>query len=80
MKACLSLLISSGLLFSSACSDANREAKRAKEETDAKARAEAAKKEMNTLPKTFSTPDYYKKNEPAKSQPATPTTSGSEKK
>ncbi len=35
-------------------------------EAEAKARAEAARKEMDALPKTFETPDYYKKNEPEK--------------
>jgi protein involved in sex pheromone biosynthesis len=54
----------------SACSDAKRDAEKAKEDASAKARADAAKKEMETLPKAFSTPDYYKKNEPAKT--ATP--------
>ena len=39
-------------------------------EAEEKARAEAARKEMEQLPKTFSTPDYYKKNEP--NAPATP--------
>jgi hypothetical protein len=49
-----------------ACSDGKPEAEKAKEEAAAKARADAAKKEMETLPKAFGTPDYYKKNEPAK--------------
>lgn len=66
------------LLFTAlaaACSDKKTEAQKAKEDASAKARAEAAKREMETLPKAFSTPDYYKKNEPAKTvqQPATET-------
>lgn len=58
------------IVLSSACSEAKRDAERAKEDASAKARADAAKKEMETLPKVFSTPDYYKKNEPTKT--ATP--------
>jgi len=54
------------LMVTSGCVDREAEAKRAKEEADAKARAEAARKEMDALPKAFQTPDYYKKNEPTK--------------
>ena len=54
------------LMVTSGCVDREAESKRAKEEADAKARAEAARKEMDALPKAFQTPDYYKKNEPAK--------------
>lgn len=56
-------------MVTSGCIDRDRAAEKAKEEAAAKARADAAKKEMETLPKTFSTPDYYKKNERTK-QPA----------
>ncbi len=82
MKYLLSILIVAGLLLCAACTDTSREreAKKAKEDADAKLRADAAKKEMETLPNTFSTPDYYKKNQPAKAQPTTPKTSESEKK
>ena len=59
----ISLLVSALI---SGCSDGKREAEKTREEAAAKARADAAKKEMETLPKAFSTPDYYKKNEPAK--------------
>jgi len=44
-------------------------------EAEAKARAEAARKEMDALPKTFQTRDYFKKNEPTPS----PAPAGSEK-
>ena len=37
-----------------------------KRDREAQARAEAARKEMEALPKTFQTPDYFKKNEPEK--------------
>lgn len=36
----------------------------AREDADAKVRAEAARKEMQTLPKVFRTPNYLKKVEP----------------
>ncbi len=48
------------------CTDRETEARKAKEEADAKARAEAARKEMDTLPKTFKSRDIFKKNEPEK--------------
>ena len=54
------------LMFASGCVDREAEAKRAKEDAEAKARAEAARKEMDAFPTAFQTPDYYKKNEPAK--------------
>ncbi len=40
---------------------------------DPAVQAEAARKEMEALPKAFQTPDYFKKNEPA---PAGTATSG----
>lgn len=54
------------MMLASGCADREAETKRLKEEADAKTRAEASRKEMDVLPKTFQTPDYYKKNEPAK--------------
>ena len=39
---------------------------------EAQARAEAARKEMEALPKTFQTPDYFKKNEPEKKAVVSP--------
>jgi hypothetical protein len=59
----ISLLVT---VLATACSEAKRDAEKTKVDASAKARADAAKKEMETLPKAFSTPDYYKKNEPAK--------------
>lgn len=59
------------VLLVSGCTDREAEARRVKEEAEAKARAEAARKEMDALPKTFQTPDYFKKNQPEKkSEPA----------
>jgi hypothetical protein len=80
MKHLLSILVVTGLLLGTACTDSSRETKKAKEDADAKLRADAAKKEMETLPSTFSTPDYYKKNQPAKTQPTAPKTTEPEKK
>jgi hypothetical protein len=33
--------------------------------TESAVQAEAARKEMDALPKAFQTPDYFKKNDPA---------------
>jgi hypothetical protein len=53
-------------LLASGCTDREAEARRVKEEAEAKARAEAARKEMDALPKAFKSRDYFKKNEPEK--------------
>jgi hypothetical protein len=57
-------------LLASGCTDREAEARRAREAAEAKARAEAARKEMDALPKAFQTPDYFKKNPPKKTEPA----------
>lgn len=54
------------VLLSTGCTDREAEARRVKEEADAKARADAARKEMDALPKAFKSRDYFKKNEPDK--------------
>ena len=46
------------------CSVGEAENNKVKSDKDAQVRAEAARKEMELLPKTFRTPDYFKKNEP----------------
>lgn len=51
------------------CSDRDVAKKRAREEAEAKARAEAARKEMQQLPKTFRS-FYNKKLEPSDSVPS----------
>ena len=66
MKKRLIVGISIAVLLASGCRDRGEEIRRAKEDADAKARAEAARKEMETLPKTFKSRDYFKKNEPDK--------------
>ena len=47
-------------------------AEKPKRDREAQARAEAARKEMEALPKTFQTPDYFKKNEPEKKAVVSP--------
>jgi hypothetical protein len=72
MRKCSILtLVFSSILLCSACSDQRAEQK-AKEDAEAKARAEAARKEMDTLPKTFKSRDIFKKNEPEPTAPAKP--------
>lgn len=53
------------------CSDREAIARKAREDAEAKARAEATKKEMDALPKAFKSPQFFKLNEPEK-KPATP--------
>ena len=54
------------VLLTSGCTDREAEVRKAKEDADAKARAEAARKEMEVVPKVFKSRDYFKKNEPEK--------------
>ena len=56
----------------SACSDREAGARRAKEEAEAKARAEAARKEMDALPKAFKSEPFFKLNEPEKKSDPVP--------
>ena len=68
-------LLAGGLfivLLVSACTDREAEARRAKEEADAKARAEAARKEMDALPKAFKSEPFFKLNEPEKKSDPVP--------
>jgi hypothetical protein len=72
MRKCSILtLVVTSIFLCPACSD-QRAAQKAKEDADAKARAEAARKEMDTLPKTFKSRDIFKKNEPEPEPPAKP--------
>lgn len=80
MKTILKVVLVFAVTFAVGCADRERETEKAKQDAATKARADAAKKEMETLPKVFSTPDYYKKNEPAKPSPATPATTEPSKK
>jgi hypothetical protein len=54
------------------CSDRKAELQKAQEESQTKARADAARKEMETLPTTFKSRDIFKKNEPEKQPSTTP--------
>jgi hypothetical protein len=49
------------VLVAGGCADREAEARRVREEAEAKARAEAGRKEMETLPKVFKNRDYLKK-------------------
>ena len=80
MKTILYAVLAVAVMLAAGCTDREREAQKAKQEAAAKARADAAKKEMETLPKTFSTPDYYKKNEPTKTSASVPATTEPSKK
>lgn len=63
------------VLLSAGCTDREAEVRRAREEAETKARAEAARKEMDALPKAFKSPPFFRLNEPEKkpdaSAPAT---------
>jgi hypothetical protein len=58
--------MSLAVLLVSGCVDREAEARRVKAEAEAQARAEAARKEMDTLPQAFTSPPFFKLNEPAK--------------
>ncbi len=60
------------ILLASGCTDREAETRRAKEEAEAKARAEAARQEMDALPKAFKSPPFFKLNEPEKKPDPTP--------
>lgn len=64
MKTILKVGAFAAVLLAVGCADREAEARKAREDAEAKARAEAARKEMEALPKAFQTPDYFKKNEP----------------
>jgi hypothetical protein len=65
VKSLILILIAGLLNFLSGCFDLEAHNRRAREEQEAKARAEAARKEMEILPKAFQTPDYFRVNQPA---------------
>jgi hypothetical protein len=69
MKPILVLILGLVIVSSPGCSDSKKETEKAQADAAAKARADAAKKEMETLPKVFRSRDIFEKNEPAKTQP-----------
>lgn len=60
MKTILKVGAFATVLLAVGCADREAEARKAREDAEAKARAEAARKEMEALPKAFQTPDYFK--------------------
>lgn len=66
MKIRLLIGLSLAVLLASGCTDREVEARRAKGAADATARADAARKEMEALPKAFKSPPFFKLNEPEK--------------
>lgn len=80
MKSPIFVTVISTTLFALAgCAKNSAQSEKARAEAEAKVRAEAARKEMETLPKVFRTPDYFKKNEPAKTETAQPKTEAPKK-
>lgn len=67
MKAYSLISLSLVLLFSG-CADRSADARRAEQEAESKAQAEAARREMDAVPKAFKSRDYFKKNEPEKAE------------
>lgn len=64
MKALFTLCLSVAVLVASGCEDRQVEARKAREDAEARARAEAARKEMEALPKAFKSPPFFKLNKP----------------
>lgn len=65
MKTRLLVGLSVVVLLATGCRDRDAEARKAREDVDAKARAEASRKEMEALPKAFKSPQFFKLNDPA---------------
>jgi hypothetical protein len=72
MKTTIMTILLLASLLGTGCTEKRGGVEKAKQDTAAKAHARAAKKEMETLPKVFETPDYYKKNEASKTTPPSP--------
>lgn len=66
------------VLLAVGCADREAEARKAREDAEAKARAEAARKEMETLPKAFTSPPFFQRNVSEQTPP--PATGAEEKK
>jgi hypothetical protein len=66
-----SILVALLCLFASGCGDKAATENKAREEADAKVRADAAKKEMKTLPETFK-PRYNRKLDQSETKEAVP--------
>jgi hypothetical protein len=68
MKPTIPLISILLIVTSLGCSESKKQTEKVQADAAAKARAEAAKKEMDTLPKVFRSRDIFEKNEPTKSQ------------
>ena len=79
MKPHLSLILVFTVLTSVGCSEAKKETEKNQPDGAAKARADAAKKEMDTIPKVFRSRDIFEKNEPVKTQQNSTSTSAPKK-
>lgn len=64
MKPTLTLILTLLVICLVGCTDQKAAEQKAKEDAEAKVRAEAARKEMETLPTVFQNRDYFKKNTP----------------
>ena len=64
MNSHLIVVCACAILLPLGCSVQEAKSEKPKRDREAQARAEAARKEMEALPKAFQTPDYFKKNEP----------------
>lgn len=64
MKTILKIGAIVAVILAAGCADREAEARRGREDAEAKARAEAARKEMEALPKTFKSRDIFKQNDP----------------
>lgn len=64
MKTTLTMILTLLMMCVVGCTDPKAAEQKAKEESEAKVRADAARKEMETLPAVFQNRDYFKKNTP----------------
>jgi predicted acylesterase/phospholipase RssA len=62
------------------CTDREAEARKAREDAEAKARAEAARKEMEALPKAFKSPPFFQRNVSGQTPARAPAPVAEEKK
>ena len=72
MKSRFIVCIACAMLLNCGCSLRDNAGETSKRDREARIRAEAARKEMEALPKAFQTPDFFKKNEPEKKIIASP--------
>lgn len=74
MKTMLTSVLIIAAALTAGCTEKVTKTQTAEEDTQAKARADALKKEMETAPKVFSNRDIFKKNEQPAKAPAAPAT------